>query len=90
VLKNQFKSLLFIALHIIVPPPLAEYSRVLTLACDVVELRKTWSSTMMIVPMLKLHPSWAEILVVSVVDGTNADADLLTVFVILCFRPTGP
>jgi hypothetical protein len=90
VLKNQVTPLLFIALHIIIFPPLAEYSRVLTLACDVVQLRKSWSSTMMMVPMLKQHPSWAEILVVSVVDGASADADLLAVFVIHCFRPTGP
>jgi hypothetical protein len=36
---------------------------------------------MRMVPMLKLHPSWAEIRVVSIVDGTSADADLLAAFV---------
>jgi hypothetical protein len=35
---------------------------------------------MRMIPMLKLHPSWAEILVVSVIDGASADADLLAVF----------
>jgi hypothetical protein len=47
---------------------------------------------MRMVPMLKLklHPSWAEILVVSVVDGASTDANLLAIFVILCFRPMGP
>jgi hypothetical protein len=29
-------------------------------------------------------------LVVSVVNGTDVDADFLVVFVILLFRPTGP
>jgi hypothetical protein len=77
---------LFIALHIIIFPPLAEYSRVLTLACDIVQLRKTWSSIMRMVPVLKLHPSWAEILVVSIIDGASADADLLAIFVILLFQ----
>jgi hypothetical protein len=89
VLKNQVKPLLFIALNIIIFSPLAEYSRVLTLACDVVQLRKMWSSTMRMIPMLKLHPSWAEILVVSVIDGASADADLLAVFVILLFQTYG-
>jgi hypothetical protein len=88
-LKNQVKPLLFIALHIIIFPPLAEYSRVLTLACDLVQLRKTWSSTMRMVPVLKLHPSCAEILVVSVVDGASVDADLLPIFVILLFQTNG-
>jgi hypothetical protein len=83
VLKNQVKPLLFIALHIIIFPPFAEYSRVLTVACDVVQLRKTWNSTMMMVPMHKLHPSLVKILVVSVIDGASVDADLLVVFVIL-------
>jgi hypothetical protein len=80
---------LFIALHIIIFPPLAEYSRVLTLACDIVQLRKTWSNTMRMVPMPKLHPSWAKILGVSVVDGASADANLLAVFVILLFQTYG-
>jgi hypothetical protein len=52
VLKNQVKRLLFIALHAIILPPLVQYSRILTLACDVVQVRKTWSCTMMMVPML--------------------------------------
>jgi hypothetical protein len=89
VLKNKVTPLLFIALHIIIFPPLAEYSRVLTLAYDVIQLRKTWSSTMMMVPMLKMHPSLLKILVVSVVDGASVDADLLTVFVILLFQTYG-
>jgi hypothetical protein len=41
------------------------------------------------VPMLKLHPSVAEILVVSVVDGASADVDLLAIFVILLFQTYG-
>jgi hypothetical protein len=41
---------------------------------------------MRMVPMLKLHPSWAEILVVSIVDGASTDADLLAVFVILLLQ----
>jgi hypothetical protein len=36
--------------------------------------------------MLKLHPSWDKILVVSVVHGASADAVLLAVFVILLFQ----
>jgi hypothetical protein len=36
-------------LHVIIIPPLAEYSRVLTLTCDVVQLRNTWSCTVMMV-----------------------------------------
>jgi hypothetical protein len=40
----------------------------------------------MIVPMLNLHPSLVEILVVSVVDGASVDAYLLVVFVILLFQ----
>jgi hypothetical protein len=85
-MKNQVKPLLFIALHVIVIPPLAEYSRVLSLACDVVQLRKTWSCTMMMAPTLKLHPSLVMVLVVSVVNGTRVDADLLAVFVMLLFQ----
>jgi hypothetical protein len=38
---------------------------------------------MMMVPMLKLHPSSLVVLVVSVVNGTSVDADLLAIFVIL-------
>jgi hypothetical protein len=87
--KNHVKPLLFIALHVIIIPPLAEYYRVLTLVCDVVQLRKTSSCTMMMVPMLKLHPSLAEVLVVSVVNGASVDADLLAVFVILLFETYG-
>jgi hypothetical protein len=71
VLKNQVKPLLFIALHVIIFPPLAEYSRVLTLACDVVQLRKTWSYITMMVPTPKLHPSSVEVLVVSVINGAS-------------------
>jgi hypothetical protein len=41
---------------------------------------------MMMVPMLKMHPSLVEILVVSVVDGASVDTDLLAVFVILLFQ----
>jgi hypothetical protein len=37
------------------------------------------------VPMLKLHPSSVEVLVVSVVSGAAVEADLLVVFVILLF-----
>jgi hypothetical protein len=44
---------------------------------------------MRMVPMLKLHPSWAEIRVVSIVDGASADADLLAAFVILLFQTYG-
>jgi hypothetical protein len=44
---------------------------------------------MMIVSMLKLHPSLVEILVVSVVDGASMDADSLSVFVILLFQTYG-
>jgi hypothetical protein len=71
VLKNKVKHLLFIALHAIMFPPLAEYSRVLTLACDVVQPRKTWSCIMMMVPTPKLHPSSVEVLVVSVINGAR-------------------
>jgi hypothetical protein len=77
---------LFIALHVIIFPPLAEYSQVLTLACDVVQLRKTWSYISMMVPMLKLHPSSVEVLVMSVVNGASVDADLPHVFVMLLFH----
>jgi hypothetical protein len=45
---------------------------------------------MMMVPMIKLHSSLVEILVVSVVDRASVDADLLTVFVILLFQTYGP
>jgi hypothetical protein len=82
VLKNQVKPLLFIAMHVIIPPPLVEYSRVLTLACDVVELRKTWSCILMMVPTLKLHPSSVEVLVVFVINGAGVDTDLPSVFVL--------
>jgi hypothetical protein len=40
----------------------------------------------MMVPMLKLRPSSVEVLVVSVVNGTSVDADLLAVFDILLFQ----
>jgi hypothetical protein len=73
-------------LHVIIFPPLAEYSQVLTLACDVVQLRKTWSYISMMVPMLKLHPSSVEVLVMSVVNGASVDADLPHVFVMLLFQ----
>jgi hypothetical protein len=59
------------------------------LACDVVQLRKTWISTKMMVPMLKLHPSLVMILVVSVVDGASMDADLLAVIGIHLFQTYG-
>jgi hypothetical protein len=81
---------LFIASHVINFPPLAEYSRVLSLACDVVQLRKIWSCTMMMVPVLKLHPSSVKVLVVSIVNGASMDADFLTVVIILLFSPIGP
>jgi hypothetical protein len=80
---------LFIAVHAIIFLPLAEYSRVLTLFYDVVQLRKTWSCMSMMVPTLKLHPSSVEVLVVSVVDGASVDADLLAVFDILLFQTYG-
>jgi hypothetical protein len=80
---------LFIAFRVIIFPPLAKYSRVLTLACDVVQLRKTWSCISMMVPMLKLHPSSVEVLVVSVVNGASVDADLPHVFVMLLFQTYG-
>jgi hypothetical protein len=80
---------LFIAVHVIIFLPLAEYSRVLTLFYDVVQLRKTWSCMSMMVPTLKLHPSSVEVLVVSVVDGASVDADLLAVFDILLFQTYG-
>jgi hypothetical protein len=41
------------------------------------------------VPMLKLHPSLVEILVVPVVNGTGVDVVLLPVFVILLFQTYG-
>jgi hypothetical protein len=89
VLEIRVKPLMFIALHVIIFPPPTEYSRVFTLACDVVQLRKTWSSTMIMVPMLKLHPSLVEILVVPVVNGAGVDAVLLPVFVALLFQTYG-
>jgi hypothetical protein len=88
VLKTRVKFLLFKALHVIIFTPLAEYSRVLTLPYDVVQLRKTWSCIMMMVPMLKLHASLVEVLVLSIVNGTSVGADFLAVFVILLFRHT--
>jgi hypothetical protein len=83
VLKNQVKPLLCIA-------SLAKYSQVLTLACDVVQMRKTWSCITMMVPTLKLHPSLVTILVLSIINGTSVDADLPSVLLYFCFRPTGP
>jgi hypothetical protein len=80
VLKNQVKPLLFIALHVIILPPLAEYYRVLTLAYDVVQPRNTWSCISMTVLVFKLHLSLVEVLVVSVVNGGSLDADLPSVF----------
>jgi hypothetical protein len=44
----------------------------------------------MMVPTLKLHPSSIEVLVVSIINGTSVDADLLAVFIYFCFRPTRP
>jgi hypothetical protein len=44
---------------------------------------------MMMVPMLKLHPSSVEVLVLSVINGTSVDAILLSIFIILFFKPTG-
>jgi hypothetical protein len=89
VLKNQVMSLLFIALLVIISPALAEYSQVLTLACNVVQLRKTWSCISMMVPTLKLHPSSVEVLVVSVINGASVVADLPSIFVILLFQTYG-
>jgi hypothetical protein len=89
VLKKQVKPLLFIALHVIIFLPPAEYSRVLTLAYDVVPLRNTWSCISLMVPTLKLHPSSIEVLVVSVVNGGSMDADLPSVFVMLWFQTYG-
>jgi hypothetical protein len=40
----------------------------------------------MMIPMLKLHPSSVEVLVVFVVTGASVDVDLLIVFVILFFQ----
>jgi hypothetical protein len=40
----------------------------------------------MMIPMLKLHPSSIEDLVVFVITGASVDADLLIVFVILFFQ----
>jgi hypothetical protein len=67
-------------------PPLAEYSRVLTLAYDVAQLGKTWSYISMMVPTLKLCPSSVKALVMSVINGTSVDAELLAVFDILLFQ----
>jgi hypothetical protein len=72
------------------PPSLAKYSQVLTLACDVVQMRKTWNCITMMVPTLKLHPSLVTILVLSIINGTSVDADLPSVLLYFCFRPTGP
>jgi hypothetical protein len=83
--KNRVKLLFFKALHVIISS-LVEYSRVLTLACNVAQLRKTWSCITMMIPMLKLHPSSVEVLVVFVITGASVDADLLIVFVILFFQ----
>jgi hypothetical protein len=66
-------------------PPLAEFSQVLTLAYDVVQLRKIWSCIRMMVPMLKLHPSSVEFPVVFVVNGASSEADFISVFVISLF-----
>jgi hypothetical protein len=44
---------------------------------------------MTMVPMLKLHPSLVEILVVSVVDDASMDADLLAVSVKILFQTYG-
>jgi hypothetical protein len=45
---------------------------------------------MRMVPMLKLHPSWVEILVVSVIDGASAMLIYLLFLLYFCFRPIGP
>jgi hypothetical protein len=45
---------------------------------------------MMMVPVLKLHPSSVKVLVVSIVNGASMDADFLTVVIILLFSPIGP
>jgi hypothetical protein len=42
----------------------------------------------MMVPMLKLHPFSVDVLVVSIVNGANVDADLL-VFDIVLFQTCG-
>jgi hypothetical protein len=80
---------LFIALHVIIFSPLAECSRVVILAYDVVQLRKTWSCMSMMVPTLKLHPFSVEVLVVSIVNGASVDADLIVVFDIVLFQTCG-
>jgi hypothetical protein len=41
------------------------------------------------VPMLKLHPSSVEVLVVSVINGASMDPDLLAIFDILLFQTYG-
>jgi hypothetical protein len=43
----------------------------------------------MMVPMLKLHPFSVDVLVVSIVNGANVDADLLVVFDIVLFQTCG-
>jgi hypothetical protein len=40
-------------------------------------------------PMLKLHPSLVEIMVVSVIDGASVVADVHAIFVILLFQTYG-
>jgi hypothetical protein len=40
-------------------------------------------------PMLKLHPSLVEIMVVSVIDGASVVADVRAIFVILLFQTYG-
>jgi hypothetical protein len=44
----------------------------------------------MMVPMLKLHPSSVEVLVVSVVSDASVDVDLHLFLLYFCFRPMGP
>jgi hypothetical protein len=43
----------------------------------------------MMVPTLKLHPFSVEVLVVSIVNGTSVDADLIVVFDIVLFQTCG-
>jgi hypothetical protein len=44
----------------------------------------------MMIPMLKLHPSSIEDLVVFVITGASVDADLLIVLLYFSFRPMSP
>jgi hypothetical protein len=43
----------------------------------------------MMVPMLKLHPSWVDVLVEFIINGGSVDADLRSIFVMLMFQTYG-